>query len=90
MNRIYSTRCKVISLYMIEKRCTIREAARFFKLSKSTVHLDVTERIANVCPELYEDVRKLLEKNKRERSARGAMATKRKYAEARNKLKNQL
>ena len=48
-------------------------------VSKSTVHKDVTQRLKQISPKLYEQVKKVLEKNKQERHIRGGMATRRKY-----------
>ena len=67
--------------YIIEKQSTVREAAREFCISKSTVHKDLTERLPRLKPEMYTQVRKLLDINKAERHIRGGMATKRKYKE---------
>ena len=49
-------------------------------MSKSTVHKDVSERLEQVQPELYAQVKEILEQNKQERHIRGGLATKRKYA----------
>ena len=62
-----------------ENRATVRAAAKKFGVSKSTVHKDITERLEGVSPELYSQVRSLLELNKAERHIRGGMATRRKY-----------
>ncbi|MGN0804258.1 MAG: sporulation transcriptional regulator SpoIIID [Candidatus Coproplasma sp.] len=70
----------------IVKTCgTVRSCASNFGISKSTVHKDVTERLAEIDIGLYADVRKILAKNLSERHIRGGMATKRKY-ESRKKL----
>ena len=45
----------------------------------TAVHKDVTERLRHENPQLYKQVKKILEKNKQERHIRGGMATKRKY-----------
>jgi len=45
----------------------------------TAVHKDVTERLRHENPQLYKQVKKVLEKNKQERHIRGGMATKRKY-----------
>lgn len=45
----------------------------------TTVHKDVTERLAHIDKELYEKVRQVLDKNLSERHIRGGMATKLKY-----------
>jgi len=65
--------------YIIEKRTTVRAAAKKFGISKSTVHKDVTERLAKIKPELSDSVRNILEENKAERHIRGGEATKAKY-----------
>ena len=65
--------------YIIDKKTTVRAAAKKFGISKSTVHKDVTERLNKVKPELADDVRIVLEENKAERHIRGGEATKAKY-----------
>ena len=65
--------------YITENRATVRAAAKKFGVSKTTVHKDITERLEGVSPELYSEVRNLLELNKAERHIRGGMATRRKY-----------
>ncbi|MDI3269276.1 MAG: sporulation transcriptional regulator SpoIIID [Bacillota bacterium] len=65
--------------YLAHEKTTVREAARKFGVSKSTVHKDVTERLPKVNPELAERVKKVLEVNKAERHLRGGEATRRKY-----------
>lgn len=66
--------------YIIETGATVRETAKEFHISKSTVHKDVTERLPKINSRLYKQVKDVLEKNKQERHIRGGMATKRKYA----------
>lgn len=65
--------------YIIEKRTTVRAAAKKFGISKSTVHKDVTERLVKVNSELADSVRIVLEENKAERHIRGGEATRAKY-----------
>lgn len=65
--------------FIIEKKTTVRAAAKKFGISKSTVHKDVTERLNRVKPELANNVRSVLEENKAERHIRGGEATKAKY-----------
>jgi len=57
----------------------VRAAAKRFHISKSTVHKDVAERLRVVNPQLYGEVRHILEVNKAQRHIRGGMATRRKY-----------
>lgn len=68
-----------IANYIIDNKATVRQAAKHFGISKSTVHKDVTERIIQVNPTLASDARKILDVNKSERHIRGGMATKEKY-----------
>ena len=72
-------RSEILGEYIIEKKSTVRAAAKNFGISKSTVHKDVTERLIKRDPVLYADVKKVLETNKKERHIRGGMATRRKY-----------
>jgi putative DeoR family transcriptional regulator (stage III sporulation protein D) len=69
-----------VANYIIEHNATVRQAAKNFGISKSTVHKDVTERLAQVNPHLAAEARKVIEVNKSERHIRGGMATREKYA----------
>lgn len=66
--------------YIIETGCTVRKCSAHFCVSKSTVHKDVTERLKYIRPELYEEVRKILNINLSERHIRGGIATREKYS----------
>lgn len=72
-------RAEILGEYIIETGATVRAAAKVFKVSKSTVHKDVTERLSRDDPQLYLRVKQVLEKNKSERHIRGGMATRKKY-----------
>ena len=58
---------------------TVRQAAKHYGISKSTVHKDVTERLHQISPTLSTEVRMVLDVNKSERHIRGGLATKEKY-----------
>lgn len=73
-------RAVMLGRYIIENRATVRSAAKQFGISKSTVHKDVSERLKSESPELYAQVKEVLEINKQERHIRGGLATKLKYA----------
>lgn len=45
----------------------------------TTIHKDVTERLAQVNPTLAKEARKVLDVNKSERHIRGGLATREKY-----------
>ena len=68
-----------IANYIIENNATVRQTAKAFGISKSTVHKDITDRVEKIDPDLASSVRKVLEINKAERHLRGGMATKKKY-----------
>lgn len=68
-----------LAKYIIENKCTVREAAKKFGISKSTVHKDVTERLNRINKILADEVRGILMENKQERHLRGGYATREKY-----------
>ena len=72
-------RCCILGKYIIENNSTVRETAKKYGISKSTVHKDVADRLRIIQPQLYIKVKAVLEKNKQERHIRGGMATKLKY-----------
>ncbi|MFZ5968905.1 MAG: sporulation transcriptional regulator SpoIIID [Bacillota bacterium] len=68
-----------IAEYIINKKATVRQTAKVFGVSKSTVHKDVTERLPKINPLAANQVKRILDKNKAERHIRGGKATKMKY-----------
>ena len=68
-----------IANYIIECNATVRQTAKNFGVSKSTVHKDVTDRLMQINPTLAKQARQVLDVNKSERHIRGGMATKEKY-----------
>lgn len=68
-----------IANYIIETNATVRQTAKQFGISKSTVHKDVTERLERINPSLAAQTRKVLDTNKSERHIRGGLATREKY-----------
>lgn len=78
-------RARELAVYLIERRTTIRDAAKHFSVSKSTVHKDLSERLREIDRSLYVQVKEILEQNKAERHLRGGDATKRKYQKQRKK-----
>ena len=65
--------------YIIETGATVRAAAKKFRISKSTVHKDITERLLEINPGRAAQVKTVLDNNKAERHIRGGLATKEKY-----------
>lgn len=68
-----------IANYIIQSGATVRQTAQVFKVSKSTVHKDVAERLEQINKNIWEQVKVILDKNKAERHIRGGIATKLKY-----------
>lgn len=64
--------------YMLRTRTTVRDAAKRFNVSKSTVHKDVTDRLEIINPELYVQVKKLLDYHFQIKHIRGGQAIKNK------------
>ena len=79
MKKYIEERAVEVATYIIENNATVRQAAKTFGISKSTVHKDCAERLAQVNPNLANEVRKVLDVNKAERHIRGGLATKEKY-----------
>lgn len=75
----YEERATLLGGYIIETGATVRETAKKFGISKSTVHSDVTVRLKKINPALFKEVRKVLDVNKEERHIRGGIATREKY-----------
>lgn len=72
-------RAVAVANFIVSSNSTVRETARRFGISKSTVHKDITDRVEKIDPELARSVRKVLEVNKAERHIRGGLATREKY-----------
>ncbi len=79
MSEQYEDRCERLAQYMIEEGATVRSAAAYFGISKSTVHKDLTTALRHRNRALYTAVQELLQQNKAERHFRGGEATRLKY-----------
>ena len=86
-NTIEQRACE-LAVYIIETGATVRNAAKHFGVSKSTVHKDLSQRLPQCNKSLYKQVRPVLEQNKAERHIRGGLATRQKY-DAVRKCRNQ-
>lgn len=85
MKGLPEERAVSLAQYIIENNATVRQTAKKFNISKSTVHKDVSERLKTINEGLYNNVKAVLEQNKSERHIRGGMATKTKYERLRAK-----
>lgn len=79
MKSYIEERAVQIAQYIVENKATVRQTAKKFGVSKSTVHKDVTTRLATINPDLATKARVVLEINKKERHIRGGLATREKY-----------
>ena len=79
MREYIEERATEIQYYIIETGATVRQTARKFKVSKSTVHKDLRERLTQINPALAGEAGKVLAVNKAERHIRGGLATREKY-----------
>ena len=88
MREYIEERAMEIANYIIENNATVRQTAKAFSISKSTVHKDVAERLTQINPNLATEARKVLDINKSERHIRGGLATREKYLKMDNLGKN--
>lgn len=65
--------------YILDTKETIREIAKVFNVSKSTVHKDLHERLIDINYKLYEEVDSILKYHIDIRHIRGGQSTKKKY-----------
>lgn len=75
----HEERAIALGEYIVHNKATVRQAAKAFSVSKSTVHTDVAYRLRSIDGELWLRVKEVLDENKQTRHIRGGMATKRKY-----------
>ena len=79
MKGIVEERAGELAEYIVDNKTTVRAAAKQFGGSKSTVHMDVARRLRSLNPQLYSEVREILDINKAQRHIRGGLATREKY-----------
>lgn len=79
MHKYIEVRVKDEAEYILNTKSTIRKTAKAFGISKSTVHKDIEERLSKLEPQLYKEIRELLDYNLSVRHVRGGAATRRKY-----------
>lgn len=69
--------------FIIERKATIRQTAKAFNLSKSTIHRDVSEILPKFNHSKSLEVSSVLEFNHQQRASRGGVATSKVYAKRR-------
>lgn len=73
--------------YILKNNTTIRQTAKHFCVSKSTVHYDLQVRLKVGDFDLWKKVKKLLKTNLNQRHIRGGNATKNKYEKLKKRNK---
>lgn len=79
MNKSILERVIKEAKYIIKNESTVREMAKIFNVSKSTVHKDLHERLKDIDLQLYDKVSKILIYHTDIRHIRGGIATRQKY-----------
>lgn len=79
MDESIRLRCLTIAAWMLERKATVRQAAKVFGISKSSVHKDMNERLPQLDRNLSRQVTALMNYNKAVRHLRGGAATKQRY-----------
>lgn len=69
--------------YIVENNATVRQAGKYFGRSKSTIHMDMRDKLPRINHALAIDVSRVLDVNFAERTMRGGLATKAKYEKMR-------
>lgn len=85
MTKNVESRCIELGEYIAQNKTTVRQTAKVFGISKSTVHMDVTKRLEEISPPLADKVNDVLQNNKSQRHIRGGEATREKYRQIKRK-----
>ena len=80
MKEYIEDRVLQLAEYLVSNKTTVRDAAKYFGCSKSTVHKDLVERLPDINTALAKEVKEILDFNKSERHIRGGKATRLKYS----------
>lgn len=78
-------RAKNFANYIVENNATIRQTAKVFGYSKSTVHNDIQKKLKKVDNNLFEKVKIILKNHFLEKHIRGGQSTKQKYLKIKQK-----
>ena len=70
--------------YILDNNATIRQTAKAFNYSKSTVHNDIHKKLKKIDYLMFEKIQKILDKNFLEKHIRGGQSTKQKYLKLKN------
>lgn len=79
MREYYEQMIIGIAYYILETKCTIRQCAVAFGISKSAIHSYVSNKLKYIDIDLYDEVRSVLDYNMSVRHLRGGESTKALY-----------
>ena len=82
MNKKVINRVKEEAIYLLKTKETIRNIAKEFNVSKSTVHKDFNDRLEIISTELSKKVQKILKEHIMTRHIKGGESTRIKYQKA--------
>jgi len=81
MNSKINNRVIEQAKYIINTKSTIRDIAKLYNVSKSTVHKDLNERLSRIDINLYNQVNKIFQEHIKTRHIKGGESTRKKYLE---------
>lgn len=79
MNKNIEKRVLNEAVYIKNNKETVRNTAKYFNVSKSTVHKDMQDRLINIDYNLYKIIKKVFNYHIKIRHINGGEATKQKY-----------
>lgn len=79
MNKAIEERIYAESEYILRTKSTVREVAKVFKVSKSTVHKDLQDRLKDIDEKLHDKINKLFKEHVEIRHLKGGEATRQKF-----------
>lgn len=79
MNKIIVERIYAEVDYILKTGCTVREIAKKFNVSKSTVHKDLQERLKNLNKNVHARINKIFKEHVELRHLKGGESTRKRY-----------
>ena len=79
MDKYIIERIKEEASQILLTKMTIREIAKLYGISKSTVHKDLNDRLIQIDPLKHEQIKQIFKEHIEVRHIRGGESTKRKY-----------
>ena len=74
-----TNRAVVFAQYIVATKSTIRQTAKVYGISKSTVHNDLSKKLKYISKDLYKQVQIILQYNFENKHIKGGESTRNKY-----------